>query len=426
LTHYVWEYPEAINVDPVRSADLVTALNSEVSAFLSSGRMGPWLFIPGKTIVEGYLVDPAQTQYYLALAYPYLSASLQSQVVAFIHNDESQYDPLTGMYPLNEGLTYSNGQVTMNPALQRLPFPPGPQDFCAVTASCEGWTGGWQGYFHVRQAFDRLYDLWTYAYRTGDWSYLTANWSAIVGDKSIVDTTTDDGLLGLPTDPTSLANLTFDDSANRRLAALIAYTRIANHMNDATEVSWGQNAATLAMQARLRYVNNFRPTDGTLTDPSTSTWLANSSNCEAGGMFIQTYGCMHDNIPEYRELTPEVARLLADYAAADFTRYDNFLNTVGPFVYLQQGYNESLGEVMYSPPTDLQGEFLARAMVDRDFGDQLRQYLDVPWLQSEDYFYWERQARTADAYGELVAQNVQYPTEAPVPIGYTNSLSVTK
>jgi len=92
-----------------------------------------------------------------------------------------------------------------------------------------------------------------------------------------------------------------NDSANLRLSSLIAYTRMAQHMNDATELAWATNAATRAMQARLRYVNNFRPVDGNGTDPQTSTWMTGQD--QTPSVFVQRFGAMNTNIPPKGSIT---------------------------------------------------------------------------------------------------------------------------
>ncbi|HEX5414452.1 MAG TPA: PQQ-binding-like beta-propeller repeat protein [Chloroflexota bacterium] len=422
LEHYVWEVPIPINVDQTRSADLVASLNSAVSNFLSSGRLAPWIFIPGKSAIHGYFLDPAQTEYALGLAYPYLTPSLQKQVKSFVNTEQSGLNPLTDRYVWNDGLTYRNGQVIENPARQRLPFAPGPYDYCQIQG-CEG-VGPQTGWITVRQPFERLYDLWAYAYWTGDWSWIQANWPAIKATRSIVDTSTDSGLLGLNTNPAGTGR-TWNDSANRRLAALIAYTRMAYFMQDTAETSWGVNAATLAMQARLRYVNNFRPVDGNGADPATANWTTDALKVASGGMFIQRFGAMTTNIPQYRELSPEVGRLLSDYAGGDFARYDAYMNVVHPTLYLQRGPNNLDGEVLETFPHDVEGDFLAKALVRYLGGDQLRQYLDVPWTQ-EDLFYWERLARTINSYGIRAAVDLRHPGQPPIILGYQSTLSVTK
>ncbi|MCL5784890.1 MAG: PQQ-binding-like beta-propeller repeat protein, partial [Patescibacteria group bacterium] len=445
LEKYIWEVPTLTNIDSNKSADLKTSLESAVNDFLNTGRLAPWIFIPGKKNILGYYLEPAQTQGILGMVLPYLSADLQTKVKTFVSAEESKFNVFSDRYPWDDGLSYTNGQVTEDNTKQRQPFAPGPFDFCSIhgpfttLGDCENAMTQNLGYIPVRAAFDRLYDLWLYAYNTGDWSLLEKNWNTIKNTaaytgykwrviQDISDKGIDDGLLGIrtaaPTSGTDSTNMNLSDSANRRLSALIAYARIAKHMNDQTEVDWATNSATLAMQVRLKYVNNFRPSDGDGTLNPTTTWQSAFSTWsnfyQNGGSFIQrlSHGT---NIPQLTELTPEVGRLLKDYAPADVARYNDYLDTARPLLYLQRSPNLLGGEIMYVFPQNTQGVFLEKSLLANLSGDALRKYLDIPWV-NQDYFYWERLARTIDAYGITSWVDVRNstgitptPTSTPTP-----------
>ncbi len=406
LERYIWEVPTVSNVPSLHTTGLRDELEAEISAFLSEGRRAPWFFVNGKGSAVFYFLEPTQTMYYLALAYPYLSPALQTQVESFVGSELASYDLLGAYsrYDWAEGLTYINGAVQADPARRRETSPPGPFWYCTIAGGCEG-KGGGSSYITPRKPFDRLYDIWFYAYRTGDWNYVESEWDTIKGTRGIITDVNDDAIL------LGLASMDADqtatwDSANRRLSALIAYARMADHMNDTAEVAWAVDAATRAMQARLRYINNNRPTpwDGTSDSPCSSTWEANCTS--VGGLFIVRRGGHSTNIPEYKEMTADVGRLLAEYASSEFSQYDTYVDVIKPAAYLQSGANNMGGEVPYVFPHNVQGVFLAKALVTRLPGDQLRKYVDVPWIE-QDYYYWERLARAVDAYGTLCLEDVR-------------------
>jgi uncharacterized repeat protein (TIGR01451 family) len=280
----------------------------------------------------------------------------------------------------------------------------------------------WQSYAfqRLRGAFDRLYDIWFYAYRTDDWSFVESRWNNIVDSRSVIaDVHNDEALLGMPLDVDGSGS---DDSANRRVAALIAYTRMAHHMGDTDETAWGVDAATRAMQARLRYTDSNQPTpwEGTTDDPNVGTWEHNNASFRSsnGGIFIVRRGTHFTNIPEYVELSSEIGRLLHDYAAAKFARYDQFIDIAKPAAYMQIGGNSFGGsyggEVPNVFPHNVQGIFLAKALIMNLRGDMLRKYTDIAWVK-QDLFYWERLARTIEAYGtpcleDLRTRTIECPT----------------
>jgi hypothetical protein len=238
-----------------------------------------------------------------------------------------------------------------------------------------------------------------------------SEWDTVKGTRGIITDVNDDAIL------LGLASMDADqtatwDSANRRLSALIAYARMADHMNDTAEVAWAVDAATRAMQARLRYINNNRPSpwDGYVDSPDQSTWEDDTLGASRGGLFIVRRSAHNTNIPEYREMSAEVGRLLADYAAAEFAQYNVFIDVSKPVAYTQigpQSFGGSYaGEVLYVFPHNVQGIFLAKALVTRLPGDQLRKYVDVPWVE-QDYYHWERLARAVDAYGTLCLEDLR-------------------
>ncbi|MDD2823347.1 MAG: PQQ-binding-like beta-propeller repeat protein [Candidatus Daviesbacteria bacterium] len=420
LEHYIWEVPTKTSIDINKSADLRTSLETEVNNFLTTGRLNPWIFIPGKEVFKGYYLEPSETAFYLSLAYPYLSSNLQNQIKTFVNNEwnNSNLNPIDSFspekrYPWNDGLIYTNSTVTQDNNKSRQPFAPGPFRYCnfqggTSQSPCEGIT--WGGTFvPTRKTFDRLYNIWSYAYQANDWTWIESHWDQIKNPNfgangvkgSVLSelTSGDAGLLGLASvDPSCIGASCINvyDSANRRLSALIAYARIAQHMNDQTEVTWATNLATLAMQARLRYLNNLRPTDGNGSDPNTSAWINGQDG--TAGKFVQRSGAMDTNIPQLRELTPEVARLLTDFGSSDVQRYEQFFDQAMPITYMQRGMNSFAGEIMYVNPHNIQSIFLMKSLGAKKSGDELRKYLDIPWVK-EDLFYWERLSRTLEAYG---------------------------
>jgi hypothetical protein len=156
LERYIWEVPTASNVPSLHTTDLRDELQAEISAFLAEGRRAPWFFVNGKGDAVVYFLEPTQTMYYLALAYPYLSPALQTQVESFVGSELASYDLLSAYsrYDWAEGLTYINGTVQADAARRRETSPPGPFWYCTIAGGCEGKGGGVRILPHVSRSTD--------------------------------------------------------------------------------------------------------------------------------------------------------------------------------------------------------------------------------------------------------------------------------
>lgn len=400
LERYIWEYPTTAHVDLAASAALRQELEQEVQSFLSTGQLAPWFLANGKTDIAILWVEPAETLYYLSLAYPYLTGGTQAQLRSYLSTEARRSDPLSGSYD------WTRGARPFDPALRRENSPIGYFDYCLVLGGCEGFGSGNPGYIYEREAVDRLYDLWLYAYTTEDWNFIRERWDAIRASRATIDLGDPNSLLGIPVALNTFEALPtiINVSANRRVAALIGYARLARSVGDSAEAAWAVDAAARAMQERLRYVDNNRPVDVQPScdgsDPA-NVW----EGCDGqSGTFVVRRSQL-SGLPQYRELRPEIGRLLATYAASDVQRFEAFVDKVKPTIHLMAGPNSLGGEVPFTLPVDVQGVFLSKALIANLPPDRLQFYLDQPWVR-QDYFYYERLVRTIDSYGTDCQENL--------------------
>jgi uncharacterized repeat protein (TIGR01451 family) len=345
LRPYVLNVP-GYRVDRATTADLRQDLETQVSRLLTI-RYAPLLFMPGKNVIRFYFQDPADLFYTLSIALPYLSPDLQAQAKDYLAREWQQYNPLTTQrYPLDEG---------QRRELYRI----GPE------ALADGYDRGSDS---TPERVEILYAVWAYAHYAGRWDVVADNWDLIKNlVASAIDPGDPDTLLSNP-DSWSLG------SVNRRTSALIAYTRMAQQMDDAAAYTWGLNAATRSLAARIEHEEANRPTLG--------EWHVTSRE---GGRFVYRSGSHRTWIPRYRDLTPEVGAALRDYAAEDLADQAEYLRVVRPDGHMVWG-RQFAGEVGSNFPQHAIDIFSAQAMMLGASPEELRYYLDQRWCRGDLYY----------------------------------------
>jgi hypothetical protein len=311
-------------VDWDATADLRAELEQQVADLIST-RYAPMIFTPGKIVIRFYFQDPAEVFYTLSIALPYLSPALQAQVKDYLAQEWQQYNPLTTRrYPLDQGQ-------------RRELHPIGPE------ALADAYS---RGSDTTPPAVEVLYAVWAYAYYADRWDVVVDNWNRI---KSLVTSAID------PNNPNTLLsdpNRWDIGSVNRRTSALIAYTRMAQQVGDINAYTWGLDAATRSLAARIDHEETNRPAIG--------EWHATG---QKGGKFVYRTGAQRTWIPRYRDLVPEIGAALRDYAAADLANQAEYLRVVRPTWYLAWGPQIFEGEVSTNWPQHAIDIFNAQAMM---------------------------------------------------------------
>jgi len=367
LEPYVLQVP-TYPVDWPATADLRQELEVQVSNLLST-RHAPLIFVPGKIVRRFYFHDPADVFLSLSIALPYLSPGLQDQVRDYLAQEWQQYNPLTTRrYPLAEGA-------------RRELYPIGPEGLADAYD---------RGGDRTPDALEILYTVWAYAYYADRWDVVEDNWS------TIQDLVTSAISPGNPDTLLSNPNQAQLGSVNRRTSALVAYVRMAQHMNDTDAYNWGLDAATRSLAARIEHEEVNRPDVG--------EWYSSGT----GGKFVYREGSHNTWIPRYRDLIPEIGAALRVYAAADLTNQLVYLQTVHPTGYLAWGPQVFAGEVSSNFPQHAVDIFTAQAMMLGASAEELRYYLDVPWCRG-DLFYIQKLVYA------IRAHNASGPADTPTP-----------
>ena len=384
LESYVLNVP-SYSDGGVATSDLRAELEEQVSDLITT-RYAPLIFAPGKVLIRFYFQDPAEVFYSLSIALPYLSPTLQSQVKSYLEQEWQQHNPLTtSRYSLSEG--------------QRREF---------HSIGSDGLADAYDhGSDRTPDRVEILYAVWAYAHYADRWDVVADNWSLI---KNLVTSTIN------PNDPSTLLSNpeTWSlGSVNRRTSALIAYTRMAQKMNDAAAYAWGLDAATRSLAARINHEETNRPAIG--------EWHATGSR---GGKFVYRSGSHRTWIPRYRDLTPEIGAALRDYAAADLANQAQYLRVVRPTWYVAWGPQVFEGEVSTNWPQHAMDIFNAQAMMFEAPSDELRIYLDQPWSAGDLYFI-QKLVYTIRSYGTLQGEPEKRVDRSIASTGDTLSYTIT-
>ncbi len=325
LDRFVWEVPTRGVADRDGSEDLREQLATCVQELVSR-RWRPLVFPPGKHPREAYRVfaDPTETLLTLALAYPHVSEDLQHAIVRYVDRLREAGGPLDG--PV--------GRDTVDPTdgAIRSYYDIAPQKLFRVVDDI------------VRSEVARLYPLWLWARVSGDWQRIEKDWHH---------------LRGLADRP---ANKMEEDCRNAHLAGLIAYCRIAAHMDDQEALTSGLDRTRSALRDRLAYE---------LTHPN------------AG--LISQVPVSRSIFARWRHLTPEVGRLLAAYAGPMHRHLmDVYVDHHRPTWYIAWGF-ESMwrNESASALPTMADEIFAARAWVLGESPEKLARFLDLPWCKAD-------------------------------------------
>lgn len=355
LEEYVLEVEEAIP-DWTEVSDLRTRLEAEVAGLISGERYAPFFLLSGKSHGRFFFADPSEELYVLSISLPYLSPALQTQVRTYLSDVLTQHDDdvfrpaySTG-YPVAEGRRRERYEA----------FGTDHWRACQESANCRP---------RVPPLEERLYHLWAYAHYTGDWNAIESNWHGIRDQMhSAID----------PNEPESLLDSRGGVSLNRRVASLIAHTRMAEHLEDQDEFLWGLDAATRGLAARIEFEESHRPGYG--------EWIGERRWPDYYEYFVETSWSGGGHIPRYLGLTPEIGRALRDYAGEDVRIQDTFIGTVVPAQYLSWSFPVGRNEQFTNSPSQALEVYLAKALIMLEDSETLRHYVSTPWSHGDLYY----------------------------------------
>ena len=294
---------------------------------LVSTQWRPLVLPAGKAPDQAYrvFVDPSETLYTLALAYPHLSQGLQERVRAHVAAMRAPGGALEGRL----------GKKTYDPAVGtvRSLYDPAPDRLVRVLEQ------------PPRSDLARLYPIYLWAEVTRDSEWVKVNWPEL---KKLVGPP---GNLG-------------DDCGNGDLAGLIAAAHISDKVGDWDNRPKLFNVLYEAMRQRLEYE------------------LAHTE----GGLI--TMAGQRAAFGRWRNLTPDVARLLSHYAK-DVEKHlmDVYVDYHRPTWWLAWNVELNWGnEVPTALPTHAREIFAARTMILGEPSPRLAKHIDIPWCKGDEYY----------------------------------------
>jgi hypothetical protein len=296
---------------------------------LISTRWQPLLFPAGKHPTESYrlFVDPMQTLYTLGMAYPHLPEDLQRKVSEHVAGLSAAGGTLAGATGARM-YDFGAGQV-------RSAYDPAPAKLLKIDPDL------------VLSETARLYPLWLWANVTGDWRRLERDWPAL-RDLAKAEAPKDE-----------------PDMGNGRLSGLMAACRIARKLNDSGSADRLVRQTRVAIRSRLEYE------------------LAHTQ----GGL-ITTTNHLRALFGRWRNLTPDVARLLATHAKPVHQQLmDVYVDHHRPTWFV--AWNVELlwrNECPFSFPGMSLEIFSAKAMVLGGKPEGLGPFVDLPWCRADEFY----------------------------------------
>jgi len=352
---YVWRIPPRNGNPP---SDLVAQLEEEVGAIVQAGHLAPYYFERGISSREGVggggfwrgnvlWFNPGDIIYTLSYAMPYLSSDLQADVKAYLQQELGNYPPLERLgHPsylwILDGTRrepYELFPIEDASDLNVWPVPPEPVE-------------------NAPAIIENLYALWAYAHATDDWLYVSDHWTEI----------------------TDVYRANKDIPSYGAIGGTIGYARMADHLRLHDISQEAAQEAVSKMQAGLDFNQFLEAANQAYPDPwdDHSGWRA----------------------PVFFYLTPEVGRFLAENVALPVHQYvDDFTaeNANSLWYITKAGAQRDSGEQSYHGPERGWSIFLAKAYVTKEYGESLRDYLDIP-LCLGDLYYIQKLVATIDAY----------------------------
>ncbi len=338
LDKIIWETPKFGTSRRQEHVVLRNKLTDAVAELIARDWQ-PLLFPAGKHPAEAYrfFVEPTETLYTLALAYPHLPATLQQRVKARVAQLSAEGKPLGGL----------TGRTAYDPNVGdvRSLYDPAPEKMLRIQNDL------------VRSDLARLYPLWLWAEATGDWARLERDWPKL---RALF---------------TPAAEKMEPDFGNARIAGLIAACRIGKHLGDTDFLNEAMPALRKAMRERLEY-EWAHPEDGLIVQvPHLRTILG-----------------------RWRNLAPEVGRLLREHTGGTHRRLmDVYVDHHRPLWWMAWTFEHMWrNETPLAFPTAGMEVFAARALILNEPSAQLARFLDLPWCKGDE-FYIQKLALTLNA-----------------------------
>jgi hypothetical protein len=424
-------------------SELEQELASEVNKLISSGHLAPWVFLDAipRHFSRGalYWANPADTIYHLTEIIPVLSEPLKSNLISYLRSERAAYPP-EDVYNLNifqgtvrKGFSYTGDAVDYY-------WKSGAQN--PTCPDCR------QDSIQKRVTLYSFYALAQYYALTGDSIPATLIQKAkdtLSRDMSEQDWASFFWFRGFEDRPTAVVN------ANRHFAGLVGFVRLADMVGDTQAETLGRVllAKAAALRVGMAKYPRYLYAANLVSLPSDPNWQPKRVSGDILGYFynynwtgpyddarqmitLNQFGVYLCETPDFitptqawtreaaspyltafRDMTPEVGRLLKDYASQDAGIYISETEALFPHWYAAFAEGMLGTEHNLSHPIDSFQIFMAKAWIQQETPARLAAYADIPWLQLGDLFFLQKLAETIKAYRGVTWDDLIGATPTP-------------
>lgn len=403
-------------------ADLEQELTSEVSKLLSAGHMAPWVFadnIPrGNVRGDIYWLNPADILSPLSQVAAVVPDEARGPLIDYARGERQSYPPESiANLPLDQGTPRRAFALS------------GPGIF-------DQWRAVRQDVFLKRVPTYSLAGLADYYDLSGDgvspavWSQANA---ALAADLHEQDWASQSWFKGFDDRRIAVIN------ANRYFAGLVGYVRLATRVGDPRARGMGMALLAKAIVLRLSMLEypRYLASANLLQLPADPAWQPRYSagrwtghvfnynwrgpdddhrqvaGLDQFGVFLYDTSALREpgsayqdwqsgttsaHLTAYRDMTPELARVLTDYARDNAPIYAATVEANFPHWYAAFAEGMLGQEHNLSHPIDSYQVFMAKAWLQKERPDRLARYASMPWLETGDLFYLHKLAETILAY----------------------------
>lgn len=350
--------PASPNTNQLSAQQISTELEDEITKLIAAGNLRPGYYNSGQFGITRELTDyfenPGETMYTLALAYPYLSGSLQSQVKNYLNGYFDEYFD-SEMYAR---VGWSGGA-----AREAMPIP---DDLLpAFAASGPSVRAGAWSWIYPPQNF---YAMWKYAQISPENTLIAYNLAKNSIQVPVPNLPTEDYFLQRPYE------------LNAYLAGYIGFL----NLQDLAGMSQQDSQLRTQVTNELNRLLNLR----WQTFSKDSYWGINNFS----------YRKHLDIARNFMYLVPE----LGDYFRQNIgSRVDEAMNEyeyIAPYWFVTR-YEGVIGEGVMSNLYNSWAMFTAKALIQQAPFSELAQYIDAPAFERGDLYYIQKLALALQANG---------------------------
>jgi hypothetical protein len=395
--------------------ELQRDLNAQVDKIVQAGHLAPWVFNdrlprPGGDI---YWMNPADTLFLLAEVIPALSDPQRTHLLTYLRQERVKYPPETvANLDLTQGMV--RGDYSIDPFTSVDVFKKVRPELWAKAVPLYSFLGLSRYYdvtgetvpSSVVESAKAALDV---SMREQDWA--TLHWFRGHGDRRV-----------------AVVN------ANRHFAGLVGLAKLSKRAGDASTEGLARTLLAKAAVSRVgmahypRYLESAKLLELPL-DAGADWQVRFSAGRWQGFVFLHSWTTADDDprqvadlnqfgtylydssgfgdwdvgpvaahLVAYRDMVPELAELLSDFAAPEATIYLQKAIDYSPHWYAAFAEGVLGQEHNVSHPIDSYQLFMAMAWLQQPTPQELARYADIPWLATGDLFYVHKLAEAVKAY----------------------------